>query len=350
MPSKRNITRDNHYVPQFYLKYWSNNGNTIHSYNGILRHESGRGWKTSPIKSTACLQDYYTDEIDGIDDDKVESLFEKSENEARDVFEKIKKNRPLSDSEMSILVEYLIKQIARTPAFYEFSNSIITESKFNQLFQEIVDNLGSEDIGADAKQIAPDHGNSYLPLNLEMNKADRTITAETCTGRHAFLSSALSFPNGKIANLLRNADWKIIPCKESLLTSDNPVVFLRYSQAENGWITGLRARSSHDLKAVFFPVTPHHLLITLFGASKERVNTLVMTNDLCDFIQRGTVFNAQRYIYSNSANERVLLWRPQLVDKDIYDALETERKSWHESNLELEKDFFPQKRMIINPD
>jgi len=143
MSTKEAITHDNHYVPQFYLKYWSNNGNTIHSYNGILRHKSGLGWQTKPIKSTACLQDYYTDEIDGVDDDKVESLFEKSENKTRPIFEQIKSTGFISDSEMSTLIDYTIIQIARTPAFYKFSNSI-TESMFDQLFRNLVQNLGTE--------------------------------------------------------------------------------------------------------------------------------------------------------------------------------------------------------------
>mgnify|MGYP001052903170 CR=1 FL=1 len=346
MSTKEAITHDNHYVPQFYLKYWSNNGNTIHSYNGILRHKSGLGWQTKPIKSTACLQDYYTDEIDGVDDDKVESLFEKSENKTRPIFEQIKSTGFISDSEMSTLIDYTIIQIARTPAFYKFSNSI-TESMFDQLFRNLVQNLGTEGAHPSVERVEHRDETPYLPLNLEMNRTDRTITAETCIGRHAFLSSAMSFIDGKIANILRHSHWRIISCEESLLTSDNPVVFLRFNQIEKGWMTGLQANADHDLKAVYFPITPHHLLITLFGASQQSLDSLAMTNDLCAFIQRGTVYNAQRYIYSNSSDNRVLRWRPQLIDRDAYDALEDERKSWHESNLKLEKDFFPQKKIVI---
>lgn len=342
MPSKQNITRNNHYVPQFYLKYWSNNGNTVRSYNGIIKHKSRKGWHSTPIKSTACYQDYYTDEIDGIDDDKIEHFFEKMENKAKPIFDRVKRNNHLNESEMHILVDYLIIQISRTPAFYEFSNDI-TASNFDPLFRKTIARLSTRDDFTKPSKPTHTTGKDFLPLNLEVDKEAKTITAETCIGRHIFLSSALSFTDGKIANLLRQSNWKIITSEESLFTSDNPVVFLRFDRVEGDWKTGLKAYSSYDLIAVYLPITPKHLLITFLGATEERIKSIVGTDDFFELIQRCTVNNARRYIYSTCDDSRVLLWRPQTVCSETYEALEKERKSWHSSNLKLEKDFFSHK-------
>ncbi len=342
MSHKQNITRDNHYVPQFYLRYWSNNGNTIHSYNGIVRHVSGRKWQSSSIKSTACLPDYYTDEINGSDDDKVEKIFQRYEDKAKPIFEKVIQDEPLSDTELHTLVDYLIVQTARTPSFCEFSNEIV-ELSFPPFFEQTIKELEGQagKITNQSRTHKTLDKNHSLPLALEFNKEEKTVTGSTCTGRHMFLSNALGFLNGKIAELLRNATWRILPSEEPLLTSDNPVVFLRFDKRAGGWVTSLNATASYDLRAVFLPLTPHHLLITCLFESESELDLIEMSEDFCEFIQKGIVLNARRYIYANYEDRRVAKWRPQLVDEKIYDRLESERLSWHESNLELEKDFFP---------
>lgn len=290
MSRKQSITHNNHYVPQFYLKHWSNNGNTIHSYNGIIRHASKRKWSSSPIKSSACLPDYYTDEIDGADDDKVEKLFQQYENNAKPIFKRVLQGQDLSSTELHVLIDYLIAQIARTPAFYGHSNetaAILFPSLFEQAMRKIEQRFANKEFGDQLREIK--RRDAFLPLNLKHNEEDGTVTAETCVGRHMFLSNAQQFLNSEVASLLKHARWRIMKSKDSLLTSDNPVVFLRFNRESGGWITGLKAIEEQDLRAVYLPLSPHHLFITTLFHSESELDLLEMSDEFCEFIQQGTV-------------------------------------------------------------
>lgn len=311
-----------------------------------MPHKARLGWQSSKIKSTACFPDYYTDAIDGAEDDKIERTFAAYENAASPVFAQIAQDNPISDKEMKTIIDYVIVQIARTPTFFEYSNQI-DEIYFPQSLDDAVRKLernNNRQSKADSTVSRVD-GNQYYPLILETNTSNRTLTATSCTGRHAFLSAALMFKEGYIANILKSSYWRIIYSEESLFTSDNPVVFLRYDQASNAWRTGLQAKASNDLKCVYMPLTPHHLLITCLSTLHQDLDALTMNSKLCDFIQRGSVNNAWRYIYSNHPDSRVSEWRPQHIDRELYQALEEERSTWHESNLELEREFFPRIRV-----
>lgn len=51
--STNQITHNNHYVPQFYLKNWSQDGNSIFVYNLLVSDSRIPYWGRKKIKSTA---------------------------------------------------------------------------------------------------------------------------------------------------------------------------------------------------------------------------------------------------------------------------------------------------------
>lgn len=49
------------------------------------------------------------------------------------------------------------------------------------------------------------------------------------------------------------------------------------------------------------------------------------------------VYNARRYVYADNQDERVVGWRPQRVDVDLFDQLDENRINWHEDITQLER-------------
>ncbi|MEL7570097.1 MAG: DUF4238 domain-containing protein [Eubacteriaceae bacterium] len=86
------ITHKNHYVPQFYLKNWSNNGQTIWTYNILVSDNKVPLWRETAISSTAALKDFYTREINEEEYDDFEKLLNDDfEMPAKIVIDKVKK-------------------------------------------------------------------------------------------------------------------------------------------------------------------------------------------------------------------------------------------------------------------
>lgn len=346
MSSEKQITRDNHYVPRFYLRQWSGNGNTVRCYNGIIRHEAMRGWRSASIKGTAYWKDLYTDIIDGYDDDKFEKMMHDYEDAAKEALFKVASDSKLSEQEKSQLVSFLVVQAARTPSFFEYSQRLL-----KRILPSVVENVGKQleeriadgSIAAEAKRMAQSLKEassdiSDMVMNVSIDKEEGTIGVETCTGRQNFLAEALRFIKGSPGALLRACNWTILKTEDMLMTSDNPVVFMqRYEQSR--WTLGLDGGLISCPTLVFMPLTPHHVLLTQINCSAQEVERIQMTDELNELIQLSTVFNAKRYIYANNCDGRASAWREQIVNPDAFDKMEREQKEWHEEIKELETDF-----------
>lgn len=337
MTSKRGITRDNHYVPQFYLKNWSRNGSDVRCFNGVLRHKGQRAWNNSHIKSSCCQRDFYTDIIDGSDDDKVEHYYQSIENSASPIFDKIKNGESLQTADMQELIEYAIAQMTRTPAFFNYVNEIMPT-----IFERAAQRVGRElesGYDPDFAPKSPDLANQLLPISGSLNGQELTI--ESCCSRHMFLSSALSFSKGDIANLLRRSSWEILESDLPFLTSDNPVVLLRKNLINHEWRVGLMGSNQDRIEYVYLPLSPKQVLIARPFAPSAAHEKLALTPQLFRLLQQGTVRNATRYVFGIREDPAVAQWRPPAIDQELFETLEDERRLRNSSNLEIERDFFP---------
>ena len=54
------VTHDNHYVPQFYLKNWSMDGKTVQVYSVLVSNKAVPLWEEKSISRIASLNDLYT--------------------------------------------------------------------------------------------------------------------------------------------------------------------------------------------------------------------------------------------------------------------------------------------------
>lgn len=339
MTSSQGITRDNHYVPQLYLKHWSNNGNTVCTYNGILRNKAQKAWRNTSIKKSGYQRDFYTDIIDGFEDDKIERYFKGIEDSAVPVFKKIRDDEAVSDSELSDLIEYMIAQLTRTPAFFNYSNEIVAaniDSNAQSACKALETTTKDDDRSERLTQSLAD---KLMPISGSLDGLD--VTIEVGCGRSMFISSALRFRDGEMANLFRNLHWHILTTDQHFLTCDNPVVLLRRNVFNRKWTVGLKGTPQDYLQYIYMPLTPQHVLIAKFPGSTEEQGGMVLTPNLFRLLQKGIVLNAIRYVYGVREEQCVERWRPPTINQELFDSLDEERRSWNQSNLEIEGDFFP---------
>lgn len=113
------ITHDNHFVPQFYLKQWSDDGIHIWAYRILVSHINVPEWNYRSIDRVANLRDLYTVHEDGKDIDDFEKWLEVNfENPVSNSLSKVLKDNPLSAVDWERLAMFLGAQDVRTPLNY----------------------------------------------------------------------------------------------------------------------------------------------------------------------------------------------------------------------------------------
>ena len=319
---QKQITHDNHYVPQFYLKQWSTNGHSLWCYDTVVEDRRVKIWKRSPIKSAACWRDLYTlTNSDGPTDD-IERYFDKHvENNAKSIFEKIRDSQPLANSEMEQLIHYLAAQLTRTPHWFKYANELIRrmfprifEQEYTKLENKIK-NKGAEKFHS---QQAPTENNNdpfpKIPIKANINSAESTITAEIALGNRSALASTGVIMNkdGLVYQALHRQQWVILESPVNLPTSDNPVVYFgKYENDRLSFDVGIGTNNVD----IAFPLTPKHLLFTEVGQSREALINLENYPRFWNCIQEAIIKGAWRYIYAKEQIPNIEQIRPRTVIK-----------------------------------
>lgn len=115
--STNQTTHNNHYIPQFYLKNWSQDGNSIFVYSLLVPNSRIPYWSRKKIKSTAVWNDFYTrnEGQKGVDD--FEKWFDREfESSVKKVFDNLLKGHDLDKDESEKLSRFVGTQYLRTPS------------------------------------------------------------------------------------------------------------------------------------------------------------------------------------------------------------------------------------------
>lgn len=340
----KQLTHHNHYVPRFYLRRWSSNGNSIWDYRVIVEDEHAKCWKTTSLKSAATWDDLYTQHVDDEDDDSVEDyLCDHFETPTSRVLEKIDGGRALSARDFMILADYWLIQYLRTPAFM-MQNVRLTESLFDSVVNNTVESVSKQLMDKDERQHMRRVANKTVrnpfpqhPIEVELNRESREITVRTSTGRSGYLATINSMLNGMVGNHVRSCNWSIVhaPVGSHFYTSDNPsVVFgLRVDGSVAVGDMGLGQRNADlvlplDAQKVLFAQVGSSSLACPPVFSKRQVN--VINEAICK--------SAFRHIYSRKKDNLVCRIRPRAVDGGLVRDERNLRKSWNQDQAKLERE------------
>jgi len=237
------ITHNNHYVPQFYLKNWSDNGKTLWTYNILVSDKNVPFWDDKSISSIATLKDFYTREIDNKEIDDFEQWFNKDfETPAKITIDKVKKEKRLSADDWNALVNYAAAQYLRTPA--KLSNSL---NKWRDTMPGVLQKALNNAITKLEKprftfnQIESDIDAKLIPMKVNIDKENGILSVNSLVGKGMYLF-AIKHLLTKTVDVLKKYKWHIVHAAYNFewATSDDPVICLNYYSKDNydfngGW-------------------------------------------------------------------------------------------------------------------
>lgn len=341
-----NISRDHHYIPQFYLKQWSNsNMSHIWEYKLLVSHVDVPEWQLASIKGAiGWHRDLYTGIIDEQEIDEVEHWFDQEiENPAQKIFEKINNNSKLSKQEFEKLLRFIAAQHVRTPASYfktqeKFESRGLDNIKMD--FSELTDRATNYLIKAKSNSEHRDYS-KWFPCKIEIGEKLKDGEKAVIEVSTAFTRNMWHFLNYRLLNrtytCLLEHDWHIIetPPGVKLYTNDDPVAFVNfYDEARYDFNGGWGKR----LGNAFYPISPNHFLFTEIGSSINDDYIKSNLYRLTYWMQKITIENAFRSVYSLSANSFMRSCRQRTVDALEYKREQDIWKNWNEAQLEFENE------------
>ena len=338
-------SRDNHYVPQFYLKRWSTNGHSVLDYRTIVHHPNEPIWKRSSIKSVACWRDLYTEHDRESIDTKIENFFANHiEAPSKPVFQKLDNGESLSSRDMETLVNLLIAQLFRTPHAMA-KEAQLMRGLFGRTVQETSETVARELIHGDvnpSSMVRDDYASTNqpfpaTPLYIDLDRSNNEMIVTTTVGRQGFLSAFGNFYYGRVGEALRSYLWRIVqmPIGAEMPTSDNPVTVFRIGGLNKRLIFNDGIGIPNTI--ILFPLDPRHALFTKVGMPFHQL--LRFEPDAYDsrlFI-KAIAQNVSWHIFSKSRIPAIQDIRPREANPEKATRLMTTRQKWDEMQVEVDE-------------
>lgn len=343
------LTRDNHFIPQMYLKSFATASGKVSEYRTLVSHESVPMWKSVSVAGTGYEKHLYTRIVRGEQSDDIEQwLSSDFEAPAKESLEKVLADEDPTKADWRILTRFLAAQIVRTPAFLAKNLSRwnnMTREALDETFKE-VDSLlkeakasgkGIDDVVAPAIPEVSALYREYIPMKIDRQelKEERRVkfTGRIVVGRgHWFFAMKRMLTS--TLKVLETHRWAILeaPARLPWFTSDDPVICLNFRSESDYDFGGGWGRAGAN---ILFPLSPRHLMFTEIGANAYPRK--VPSRFHARLFRRMIAEHAYRKIYSLEEEEKVGKLRPRKVDSTVFRAERTLWKTWYHAQSEAEQ-------------
>jgi hypothetical protein len=329
-------THNNHYIPQFYLKNWSQDCISIFVYSLLVPDSRIPYWNRRKIKSTAVWNDFYTrnEGIKEIDD--FEKWFDKEfESPVKVVFDNLLKGHNLDEDGSIKLSRFVGAQYLRTPARL---NGLMARwrTEMPTLVEDVLQKAKKQlevnpQIISSQPQISEE--TKLLPLKVMVNRDIGQMKVDSLVGKGMYLFS-LKHLLTKTVSVLEKHQWHVIHAADgvSFPTSDDPVICLNYnSEYEYNFNGGWGKKNGN----IIMPISPKLLLITQIGSNMS-IKQLDYSEHWSKFFRKVIIENAHRYVYAIEPQKGMLAINPRRVDAVLFEREKSIMASWHEEQMEAE--------------
>lgn len=317
-------TRNNHFVPQFYLRQWQSSdenlrqGKYVYSYPWLTEHDARKKWSTCNIAHTASQHFLYTVECEGVLDNSLEDALSCLESKIPAVIAKLNDPSTLSDTDKILLMEFIAVQSVRTPVWWrKLLNN--TDDRVQRILRSDERVIMRENLhNAIHNLIFPTKDLLYTKLHYIATKYDKTelvhLKRQEYPGYYDEFDEYdyLFFVSGLMLVAIGEAirtEWYLLKAPDDchFITCDNPVAII---QDHINW-----GRNSYcpwypgDI--ILMPLSPEYLLVSntfpnLWDFDKSRV----------DGINAIIAYNADMYVYDSFPNEAVSSLISCIVDAE----------------------------------
>jgi len=335
------LKRDNHFVPQAYLRRWSEDDVNIFAHLLLVSHEKVRLWERRAIKGLAYRSDLYTMIQAGSESDEVETwLEEEFETPAEEPLRKLTRDAPLTRKDWTRLAYYAAAQSLRTPAAYLKHQQRQIETMpalMEKVLARSVARLEraareGKSLPASEARVAP-----LVPLRVhtepDPDGERMQLRVEVSIGRTSWLRSMRHLLSNT-AKVLARHSWSVMypdPGTE-WFTSDHPLIQLNYyAPGEYDFKGGWGNRGGE----ILFPLSPRHLMYTQMG--KRHPRRIQLTGEKTLEMQKLIAEHAHRWIFAREPMSRVSWFRSRLVNAHAFQAERNAWERWHQEHAAAEQ-------------
>ena len=333
------ITRDNHFIPQMYLKRWNDCNKKIHEYKLLVSHENVPKWTEKYTSQVAVFKNLYTRLSPDGELDDFERKFERCfETPAEPAFEKAINELQLTSLDWEVMIDFIAVLYVRTPAAFAYNISSLTQI-CEEAFQEIVKIIPQYMTAMD-ENFTCSNNEDVLPIAVKFHKQpdDRTVSfdASMPKGKSAWLYAikTITEENSLVRNTFKSFKWSIATSHVNVKwpTSDYPVLVLRENVSDNQLMIQCPIRDPNAI--LFVPISPTKALVT--SKRKKLPPRFEMDENESLLYKECIIKNAYSEIYSCFDDGEVETIRPRRVDAEEYKRFKNEQNTFYEEYSKVE--------------
>lgn len=332
------LRRDNHYVPEVYLKQLAHQGKIL-TYRLLVPHDKCPLWKAHSVAGIAYHQHLYTYFSGQGDTDEVERWLDREfESPAQEVIRRVVQEESLRAEDWRILIRFAVAQQVRTPAsmkaFFDRQERTLQTLMAETMTQSVrkleqAYESGTRPILAEADVTNP------LPLKISITPkedGEGIVESKTIIGRRLWLWQVRHILSRTLARLPRH-HWTILhaPAGITWPTSDNPVILLNFISDREYDFKGGWGRKKGD---IILPLSPKHLMYTCIG-ERSLLRGTVLDEKTALLMRRIIIEHADRYIFATEPSD-IQLIRPRVVSPEACRQERQAWQNWHEDQRQAE--------------
>ena len=334
--------KDNHYVPQTYLKQWMSDGKVL-TYRLVVPHEKCETWKALSPKSIAKLEHLYSYFSGSKDSDEIERWLDRDfEVPASRSIAKVVSESRLTSEDWNNLFRFAVAQSVRTPAGLQSFmrrqsktlESVLSESMEGSVAK--IDSALSSGVELEPAPVADPY--NKLPLKIQRVKnedGEEGLQAHVLNGRKFWIWHLEHVLKSTIHRIPTHR-WTILHAPPGVTwpTTDNPFTRLGVGakgelSLEGGW--GVRGTR------LFIPLSPKHLLYACVGFRPPQRGTTLSLYDAA-FLRTMILKGASRYVYATDTRD-IEEYLPRTVSRELYESEQRLWAEWHETQSREEADY-----------
>lgn len=335
------LTRDNHFVPQLYLKNFATASGEVREYRVLVSHSNVPMWKPVNVAGTGYEKNLYTRIVRGEEADDIEQwLGREFESPAKEPLERVLADKELSDGDWRILVRFLASQIVRTPAFL-----INNLPRWNQMAPRVLDRTLKDvearlhEAKASGQEIIhePTPHKEYFPMRVDRRDLPEEkkvqFTTRLVIGRGIWFYT-MKHTLTETLKVLHRHKWAILEAPAGLdwFTSDDPVVCLNFrSESDYDFNGGWNRQHAN----ILFPLSPRHLMITEIGAGSYPRK--VPSRYYARLFRRMIAEHSHRRIYALAEDSKIPQLKPRIVNAAAFQNERALWEAWYEDQSKAEQ-------------
>lgn len=332
-----NLARDNHYIPQAYLRGWSDDGYTVWAHRLVVPSEQYPPWERKSIQSVGTFRNLYTSVQGGTESDEFERWFNTEfEDPAAPVLEKVRKDARMTWQDWRHLACYVATLDLRTPTAYA-EHAKRWAAELPSVLDEVIEDAK---VKVERGEVSPprpgthEHRIPGMPpvrVTAEPDAESRQwkMKIEVTAGRELWLFSIRDLLTRR-ADVFTEHRWSILRPYSGYtwFTSDHPVMRLNWMSDDDYNFGGGWGRKHGD---IFVPLSPVHLLHTEIGVRHPSPAT--MSEAMTRKILRLLAERATRWVFSR---RKLSLPVRRRVDRELFVAEEEAMADWHSQQAAAE--------------